>query len=105
VAASDSEEDWDEVNPSPAIRPEAIVVDDPDDEGEDEEEIDLHAFEREMNQHLEESDEDFLAAAVSPEPEDVRTSGRPISLNQFAGGVEASLDDEDFTSSEESDDD
>jgi len=58
-----------------------------------------------MNEHLQDSEDDFLAAAVSPEPEPPRPSGGgPISLKQFAGG-DVSPDEDDYSSSEESDDD
>lgn len=89
TAGSDSEEDWDEVTNNEPV----------------EEEIDLNAFEREMEAQLEESDEDILAAAMSPDPDPVtNVSGRPISLNQFAGG-QLSADEDDTSSSEDSDED
>jgi neural Wiskott-Aldrich syndrome protein len=85
--ASDSEEDWDEVQPAPAGELGVMAVD----EDEDEEEIDMNAFEEELNQELGGSE-----ASAPP----------PMSLNQFAGGVaEASQDEDDYTTSEDSDDD
>ncbi|KAG0698857.1 hypothetical protein DFH29DRAFT_1017025 [Suillus ampliporus] len=87
AAASDSEEDWDEVTHNEPV----------------EEEIDLDAFGAEMEAELEESDEDILAAAMSPDLETVENvSGRPMSLNQFAGG-QLSADEDDTSSSEDSD--
>ncbi|KAG1753172.1 RNA polymerase II transcription elongation factor-domain-containing protein [Suillus lakei] len=90
VAESDSEEDWDEVTHNDPV----------------EEEIDLDAFGREMEAELEEeSDDDILAAAMSPDLEPVaNVSGRPMSLNQFAGG-QLSADEDDTSSSEDSDED
>lgn len=88
------EEDWDDVLPTA----DAMVVDDIFGEDDGGEEIDVNAFANELDQQMEESDDDFLAAAVSPEPD----QRQPISLKQFAGG-EASEDD--YTSSDDSDDD
>ncbi|KAJ8587640.1 hypothetical protein M405DRAFT_934601 [Rhizopogon salebrosus TDB-379] len=89
AAGSDSEEDWDEVTHNEPV----------------EEEIDLNAFELEMEAELEESDDDILAAAMSPEPDSAtNVSGRPMSLNQFAGG-QLSADEDDTSSSEDSDED
>lgn len=89
TAGSDSEEDWDEVTNNEPV----------------EEEIDLNAFEREMEAQLEESDEDILAAAMSPEPESTtKVSGPILSLNQYAGG-QFSGDEDDTSSSEDSDED
>jgi hypothetical protein len=91
---SDSEEDWDEVaaaEPTPTTPLQR--------EEEDVEEIDMTAFEAEMNETLEEDEEDFLAAAVGSEP-DPPPSAPP---GQFAGG-EPSQDEDDYSSSEESDD-
>ncbi|KAG1858236.1 RNA polymerase II transcription elongation factor-domain-containing protein [Suillus tomentosus] len=90
AAESDSEEDWDEVTHNDPV----------------EEEIDLDAFGREMEAELEEeSDDDILAAAMSPDLEPVaNVSGRPMSLNQFAGG-QLSADEDDTSSSEDSDED
>jgi hypothetical protein len=90
AAESDSEEDWDEVTHNDPV----------------EEEIDLDAFGREMEAELEEeSDDDILMAAMSPDLEPVaNVSGRPMSLNQFAGG-QLSADEDDTSSSEDSDED
>jgi hypothetical protein len=111
VPIDSEEEDWDEVAAAPP--PSTVITFQPalanESDGSDEEEIDMNAFEAEMNEHLDPdkgSDEDFLAAAVMSEPEmPSGGGGRPISLNQFAGGTEASQDDDDYTSSEESDED
>ncbi|KAG1739850.1 RNA polymerase II transcription elongation factor-domain-containing protein [Suillus paluster] len=89
AAESDSEEDWDEVTHNEPV----------------EEEIDLDAFGAEMEAELEESDEDILATAMSPDLEPVtNVSGRPMSLNQFAGG-QLSADEDETSSSEDSDED
>lgn len=99
AALSESEEEWDEVEPPvDAMSVDGIFGGEVDDGGE---EIDVNAFEMELNQEMEESDEDFLAAAVLSEPE-APARGPPMSLKQFAGG-EAS--DDEYSSSDESDDD
>jgi hypothetical protein len=103
LPASDSEEDWDEVaaaEPAPATPLQHDVY--IEESGADVEEIDMTAFEAEMNETLEEDEDDFLAAAVGSEP-DPPPSGRPTSLGQFAGG-EPSQDEDDYSSSDESDD-
>lgn len=87
---SDSEDDWD-----------PIVGGDPPAEN-DAQEIDLDAFEQEMEQQLEGLDEDILAAAMSPDPSSAPQ--RPISLNQFAGG-QLSPDEDSTSSSDDSDED
>ncbi|KAG6375075.1 RNA polymerase II transcription elongation factor-domain-containing protein [Boletus reticuloceps] len=85
---SDSEEDdWD-----PVLGGDTRVENDA-------QEIDLDAFEQEMEQQLEGLDEDILAAA-----EMSQASRRPISLNQFAGG-EMSQDSDSTSSSDDSDED
>jgi hypothetical protein len=102
---SDSDEDWDEVaaaEPAPATPLQHDVYVEEGGEGEDMEEIDVTAFEAEMNETLEEDEEDFLAAAVGAEV-DPPPSDHPTSISQFAGG-EPSQDEDDFSSSEESDD-
>ena len=68
----------------------------------DAQEIDLDAFEQEMEQQLEGLDEDILAAAMTSEP--VSASRRPMSLNQFAGG-QFSQDEDSTSSSDDSDED
>ncbi|KAK0467715.1 RNA polymerase II transcription elongation factor-domain-containing protein [Desarmillaria tabescens] len=109
--ASDSEEDWDEV--SAQIPPPA------DDGGE---EIDMDMFSMMLERQLDQS----LSGAVGQEPEDDEydeedvdgpdflfsemtdgepPSGAPISLNQYAGGDMASHDEDDYTSSDDSDED
>lgn len=94
VNGSDSEEDWDEIAFPP--QPPSPQVD--DGEGE---EIDLDELETLMNQELVEEEDDFLAAAVSPEP-DSRPSGPPMSLRQIAG---ADMSEDEYSSSEDSDED
>lgn len=105
VLASDSEEeeDWDEVTaavPSPAPPAPAMHHDIFMEEGDDVEEIDMNAFEAEMNEHLEDDEEDFLAAAVGSDP-DPSPTGPPMSFNQLAGG-EPSQDEDDYSSSDDS---
>ncbi|KAH0839586.1 RNA polymerase II transcription elongation factor-domain-containing protein [Lanmaoa asiatica] len=68
----------------------------------DAQEIDLDAFEQEMEQQLEGLDDDILAAAMSSDP--VSASQRPMSLNQFAGG-QLSQDEDSTSSSDDSDED
>ncbi|KAI0952024.1 hypothetical protein AcV7_007953 [Taiwanofungus camphoratus] len=126
-AVSDSEEDWDEVQPPApnlpaapitAAGPRTIEMEEivptsvprpaEDEDAEEEEEIDLNAFQEEINMHLgtgegdveaegaADDDEDFLAAAVSP------VAGGP---NVESGGAPEWGEDEDYSSSDESDDD
>ncbi|KAG1863734.1 hypothetical protein F4604DRAFT_1040358 [Suillus subluteus] len=85
AAESDSEENWDEVTHT---------------------KIDLDAFGWEMEAELEEeSDDDILMAVMSPDLESMaNVSGRPMSLNQFAGG-QLSADEDDTSSSDDSDKD
>ncbi|PBL01946.1 hypothetical protein ARMGADRAFT_1158563 [Armillaria gallica] len=100
--ASDSEEDWDEV---PAQIPPPA-----DDGGE---EIDVDMFSMMLDQSL--------SAPVGQEPEEeeyeeeeeeadflfdeLTVGDAPISLNQYAGGDIASHDDDDYSSSDDSDED
>jgi hypothetical protein len=77
-----------------------------DGEGE-EEEIDMNAFEQELNEHMEvadDSDDDVFGGLVESELQgDTR---QPISLNRLAsGGVGVDMSEEDYSSSDESDDD
>ncbi|KDQ65014.1 hypothetical protein JAAARDRAFT_28677 [Jaapia argillacea MUCL 33604] len=107
LALEDSdEEEWDEIAASAPPPPQTQ----PEEEDEDEEEIDENLFNAEMDLELgpatppEDIDIDFLAAAVSPEPE-VPTAGggvRPMSLNQYASGA-TGVDEDDYTSTDESD--
>jgi hypothetical protein len=112
TVVSDSEDEWDEVAAEP-VPPLAVTVGFASDEDinmvhaeeSDEEEIDMNAFEAEMNKHLGEDDEDdFLARAVSPEPESEApiASGIPMSLNQYAGGD--MFGDDDYSSSSDDSD-
>ncbi|KAF9464260.1 hypothetical protein BDZ94DRAFT_504128 [Collybia nuda] len=109
--ASESEEEWDEVVD---VTKDEDVEDDFDIFGDAAaasaggEEIDVNAFEMELNMQMEESDDDFLAAAVSPEPDDEPVRGMPISLKQLAAGtdgVAGYASEDEYSSSEESDDD
>ena len=87
-----------------------MSVDEPDGEGE---EIDMDLFAEELNDQLNgggaeqeqegqglEEEDDWLAGAVSPVAE-----RQPISLSQFAGGGADFGDDDDYSSSDESDED
>ncbi|KAJ3759512.1 hypothetical protein EV360DRAFT_82075 [Lentinula raphanica] len=133
VSDSDSDDDsanggWVQVPVAAATSGSAVepTAPAPEDEGEGEE-IDLNEFNTLLNEELfEEQDQDqyqgqyqyqdqyrdstaplddFLAAAIAPEESPVLpvARGQPISLRQFAGGDSA--DEEDFSSSEESDED
>jgi len=84
-----------------------------DGDGE-EEEIDMNAFEQELNEHMEvvdDSDEDVFGGlddAEMAEP-DLQGGGgtrQPISLNRLAsGGVGVEMSEEDYSSSDDSDED
>jgi hypothetical protein len=69
------------------------------------EEIDANAFEAELNEEMEDSEDDFLAAAVRSDSE--QQTRQPIfSLNRLASGAGAADSEEDFSSSDdESDED
>ena len=71
--------------------------------------IEMDAFERELNLQMEESDEDFLADAVEPEGEGEEPSGgMPISLTQLAAGANGGAgyaSEDEYSSSDDSDDD
>jgi len=93
---SGEEEDWDEITAPP-------VADDDGGDAEKAEEIDVNAFEAEMNEQLEASDDDF-AAAVSSETESAAVS-QPMTLNQIASRVaDISQDEDDYSSSESEED-
>jgi len=103
LPVSDSEEDWDEVaatEPAPTPLQDDVYIEEGG--GEDVEEIDMTAFEAEMNETLEEDEEDFLAAAVESEANPL-PAGRHAPFGQLTGG-EPSQDEDDFSSSDESDD-
>jgi hypothetical protein len=96
---SDSEEDWEPVEPSNP--PE--VTEEPDDVfGDDNrEEIDVNDFEEELNRQMAGmEDEDFLTTALSEEPE-----VQPISIEQLVGGAGAELPSDDDYSSSDTDED
>ncbi|KAJ4472006.1 hypothetical protein J3R30DRAFT_3407534 [Lentinula aciculospora] len=107
---SDSEdEEWDEVAAPSSVAAGPVAVDD-----EGGEEIDINEFNTLMNAHLEVEDDepepdavfpvdDFLAAAIAPEESPVLTRGPPISVKQLVGGDSA--DEDEYTSSEDSDED
>lgn len=65
--------------------------------------IDMNEFEAELTLQMEESDDDFLAAAVSPEPDEPERI--PLSLNQLAASGAAYASEDEYSSSDESDDD
>lgn len=79
-----------------------------DGDGDEGEEIDADMLEGVLNETMGEvdSDEDFLGAAVEKAP-DEPPARQPISLNRYVdGGVSVNNDsDDDFSSSDESDDD
>jgi len=97
---SDSEEDWEPVEPS---NPPEVAEEEEDDVfGDDNrEEIDVNDFEEELNRQMAGmEDEDFLTTALSEEPE-----VQPISIQQLVGGAGAELPSDDDYSSSDSDDD
>ncbi|KAH9483099.1 Ell1-associated factor 1 [Psilocybe cubensis] len=119
--SSDEEEDWEPVPTATPTIPQASMssfshhtldledqLEDEifgdgfgDEEGEgdgDDSEIDPDDFARQM-----EEEEDFLGAAMSPAPSE--QTRRPISLNELAGGVPLGDSDDDFSSSDDSEDD
>ena len=67
------------------------------------EEIDANAFEAELNEEMEDSEDDFLAAAVRSDSE--QHTRQPISLNRLASGAGAADSEDDFSSSDESEED
>ena len=80
----------------------------------EEEEIDMNAFEQELNEHMEvvdDSDEDvFGGLDVDLEPQDLHDGGgttrQPISLNRLvSGGIGVEMSEEDYSSSDDSDED
>jgi hypothetical protein len=84
-----------------------------DGDGE-EEEIDMNAFEQELNEHMEvaeveeDSDDDVFGGIVAVESEPDLQGGtrQPISLNRLASGaVGVDMSEEDYSSSDDSDDD
>ena len=80
-----------------------------DGDGE-EEEIDMNAFEQELNEHMEvadDSDDDvFGGLDVELEPDLQGGTRQPISLNRLAsGGVGMEMSEEDYSSSDDSDED
>ncbi|KAG7096539.1 hypothetical protein E1B28_003966 [Marasmius oreades] len=122
AAASDSEEDieWDEVAAPDGVSHNIMMIEETgENENDGGEEIDVDEFEDLMNQHLEEGtgkgeedDDGFNIFPDSPEPQSQellpmpslpRSGGGPISLNAFATGGDHE-DDEEYSSSEESDD-
>ena len=85
----------------------------PDGDGE-EEEIDMNAFEQELNEHMEEavddSDEDVFGGldveGMEPDLQEGGGTRQPISLNRLAsGGVGMEMSEEDYSSSDDSDED
>lgn len=110
--SDDDEEDWEQVPTAIPVIPqqdyeaqlEEDIFGDGFAEGTEDadggEDIDANDFEQMMNEQMEpDSEDDFLAAAVSPEP-----TRQPISLNRLAsGGAVGDSDEDDFSSSDESD--
>ena len=77
-----------------------------------EEEIDVNAFEQELNEHMEvvdDSDDDAFGLDAELEAPDLQGGGgtrQPISLNRLAsGGVGMEMSEEDYSSSDDSDED
>ncbi|RDB19562.1 hypothetical protein Hypma_013385 [Hypsizygus marmoreus] len=110
---SESEEEWDEVAAVGNVK--GTETEDDFDifgdaagaeaEGEGGEDIDVNELEREINLQMDEdSDEDFLAAVVEEAPTSLPARGGPISLKELAGGAAYASEDE-YSSSDESDDD
>jgi len=76
----------------------------------EEEEIDMNAFEQELNEQMEvadDSDDDvFGGVAVESEPDLQGGTRQPISLNRLASGViGVEMSEEDYSSSDDSDED
>ncbi|KAL4259152.1 EAF family protein [Pleurotus pulmonarius] len=98
-AADSEDEEWDEV---PAVSPLQPIEASEEAEGED---IDLNDLQAQMDAELGGASDDEM----SPEPEPQRATGAPMSLQQFAeangGAVYPGYDDDDYTSSDDSDDD
>ncbi|KAG6829695.1 hypothetical protein H0H92_003813 [Tricholoma furcatifolium] len=109
---SESEEEWDQVA---TVGEEAKTVDTDDDydifgdaagAGDDTMDIGMDELERELNLHMDEEDgedeeEDFLASVVEEAPP---SRGAPVSLKELANGAPYASDD-DYSSSDDSDDD
>jgi hypothetical protein len=98
---------------APAPVPVAVAAED-----EGGEEIDVDEFENLMNAQMNEPeddepeqdsvfpDDDFLALAIAPEEQTpVPPRGPPISLKQLAGGADSGDEEEDYSSSDDSDED
>ncbi|KAF8075843.1 hypothetical protein FPV67DRAFT_1776490 [Lyophyllum atratum] len=101
---SDSEEDWDEVaavGKAMDTEDEFDIFGDAVGGADDGEDIDVNALEAEINLQMDEaSDDDFLAAAVEAPP----SHGAPMSLQELAGATAYASEDE-YSSSEETDED
>lgn len=112
--SDDDEEDWEQVPTATPVIPqpqadyeaaleEDIFGDGFGDEADAGEDIDANDFEKMMNEQMERDSEDESSmVALSPEPDPTR---KPISLNELASGGVAVDSDDDFSSSEESDED
>ncbi|KZT27058.1 hypothetical protein NEOLEDRAFT_1131584 [Neolentinus lepideus HHB14362 ss-1] len=102
---SDSEEEWDEVA-APAPAPAATLPSPPVEPEVDDFEAALFGDELDTVKDDKEDDIDFLAAELEADSgggAGGSAAKAPMSLNQFAGGM--SLDDDDYSSTDESDDD
>lgn len=79
-----------------------------EEEEDDDEMVEIDPYELEaqmMEEEEEEEGEDFLNGVVSPAPQQQETR-RPISMNELAGGSAPVMDsDDEFSSSDESEDD
>ena len=115
--SDDDEEDWEQVPTTAPVDPhqqtgfdltleqslEEEIFGNNFADADGEEEIDANAFEAELNEEMEDSEDDFLAAAVRSDSE--QHTRQPISLNRLASGAVAADSEDDFSSSDESDED
>lgn len=120
----EEDDEWDDVlnavaSAAPGAEDASIFRDGPGGDAEGEEiEIDLNQFAADLDQELggalsgieedalgDEGSELFGFEGDEAEATEVSGRPRPISLNQFAGGAGVEQDDDDYSSSEESDED
>jgi len=115
--SDEDEEDWEQVSTTAPVVPdsqsgfeltleeslEEEIFGDSFTDADGGEEIDANAFEKELNEEMDDSEDDFLTAAVMSDPE--QHTSQPISLNRLASGAGAADSEDDFSSSDESDED